>query len=104
MEALITDTGGNVVFRKALSASDRAFSWDGTKTDGSAASHGDYRVAVQFSDDNGLVKEIEPLSFLRVKEARMAGDGAQLVLSNGATASPSAVTAVREAINHNTGA
>ena len=94
-EAVVTNSRGEVVFKKALNSGETEFSWNGERSDGGVATNGDYRVAIDYIDGDAIVDSKEPTAVTSVTEARLIDGGVKLVLANGAIVDPDAITAVR---------
>ncbi len=95
-EFTVTNGGGNIVYRAPISAGLQEFTWDGKTSNGSAAAHGNYSVAVNFVTEDGVVAETkQPLAFARVNEARLTETDVKLLLSNGAVVDTADIRAVK---------
>ncbi len=95
-EVVVRNASGDIVYRKSVKAGESDFAWDGQTANGAVASHGDYKVSVEYAKDGEIV-ETRPVSVVAaVTEARLAGGALTLVLDNGAVIDPSTITAVRE--------
>ncbi|MEM8935809.1 MAG: flagellar hook capping FlgD N-terminal domain-containing protein [Pseudomonadota bacterium] len=96
-EIVISDSLGNIIYQAPLSEFDRSVTWPGVNTDGDAAPIGDYSVAINYVDDEGLVTDVQsPIVTARVTEARLSNGGLQLVLDNGGVIDPASISVVRE--------
>lgn len=93
-DIVIRDQAGREVFREEAGSTSRAFEWNGRNNAGLVAPQGVYRARVETENAEGDVSEVELVTRARVEEARVVDGAVQLVLSDGATASPTAVRAV----------
>ena len=94
-EVVVSDLGGNVVYREESDNQRRAFTWGGESSDGAIAPNGDYFVTVNRFEDGEQIAAEQPIAFTRVVQARFEDDGVNLVLENGAIVTPSEIAALR---------
>lgn len=91
---LVSNEDGTLAATAAVSPSDTSFEWSGALGNGTAAPTGLYTATVRYSA-NGEEIAIGAVEITdRVVEVRFDGTEVQLMLSNGATISPSDVTSV----------
>ncbi|MEO1242617.1 MAG: flagellar hook capping FlgD N-terminal domain-containing protein [Pseudomonadota bacterium] len=95
-EFVVADAGGNTVYTAPIASSARDVTWDGKTSDGEMAAIGDYSVSVNYIADGAVAETKQPLAQARVTEARFAGEGMRLVLSNGAVINKSDILAIKE--------
>lgn len=95
MQAVVANARGDIIFRQSLSASASEFTWDGKHQDGEDAANGDYKISINYLDEERVLDTREPFTTASVVEARLEGTDVALVLSNGATAAPESIRAVR---------
>ncbi len=96
-EITVTDRTGKVVHRQAVSSSgDTMFTWNGVDAAGVGAPHGEYTVAINYTDSSGQARTAAPIAVAEIVEARLINSEVRLVLSNGAIVKSDEITAVRE--------
>lgn len=94
-EVVVRNASNEVIYREAIESGATGFIWDGKKTDGTGVPHGDYKVKIEKTSDNGAVKTTPVEIVARVTEARLVDGAVRLVLDNGSAVDPASVTAVR---------
>lgn len=83
----VLDSSGRSVYSTAgsLQSGRQVFTWDGRRSDGSAAPDGPYQVRVTAKDKEGTVLKTATVVTDTVKEVRNVDGATQLVLSGGVT-------------------
>jgi len=94
-EFVVTNAGGDVVYRAPLASGTQKFTWDGKTSNGDVAADGNYSVAVNFIADGAVAETKQPLAFARVTEARLTGTDVKLLLSTGAIIDTNDILAVK---------
>lgn len=95
-QVTVRNSSNEVIYTESISAGQTSFSWDGKLSDGGTAPSGEYTIAADYAKDGTATDSLGLLAVSRVVEARLADDGFELVLENGATVDPASVSAVRE--------
>ena len=95
VEFVISNASGKAIYNERLSASAETFTWDGTTNDGGTAIHGDYKVSVKYTNEEGTAETKMPTGFMSVSEARLIDSSVKLVLGNGISIDPASVLAIR---------
>lgn len=72
-----------------------AFSWDGNKTDGTAAPGGNYTVKAYGVDSTGTATALETQTWQKVTSVALSGGSTQMVLADGSAVDLSAVAQIR---------
>lgn len=91
--AQVCNEDGDVVYTKTLGtdAGEQTFTWDGTLTNGSTASDGNYSLKIVATDSDGESLTINPSTTSVVKQVDWSDGSAQLIMQNGATVSLSSI-------------
>ncbi len=94
---VVRDSAGAVVQRVSLQSGTGQMTWDGLDEIGQPFDAGIYHFSVETSQ-NGIVQDTRAVrTFDKVVEVHSTSTGVELVLGTGATVTPDAVTAVRNA-------
>lgn len=93
-DIVVRDGAGNEVFRQTTGSSGGEFAWNGRDANGLVAPQGLYRARIETTDSEGKVSTALLGVRARVEEARLIDGAVQLVLGDGATASPESVRAI----------
>ena len=95
----ILDSAGSVVREMDFGAQAftgyGSFSWDGNKTDGTAASSGNYTVKAYGVDSTGTATSLDTQTWQKVNSVALSGGQTQMVLADGSAVDLSSVAQIR---------
>ena len=97
VEFVVSSSSGREIYKETIAPGQSSFTWHGKDQNGVEAPLGDYVVSVNYLEGDAVASTHSPISVARVEEARVASDGVQLVLGNGAAIDTSDIRAVRAA-------
>lgn len=97
VEAQVVDASGNEVTRFPIRNEGEIQTWDGIVSDKTIGS-GAYRLNAVYYDSDGSILRTEPASyFARISEVRLTGDGAEIRLADGGSASTDQIVGLSDA-------
>lgn len=92
---VVTNAFGTEVARRTLAADATAATWDGTDDLGAPVAHGDYAFAIESYDGDTLLGTTPGTVYTTVREVRVVDGETALVLADGSSVPPEAITALR---------